>query len=146
MSILDQIFDEAEKTRLQAASNTVNKTAPIPNAALNAIQNRLGTSSFDNAQLAADLSMTAFDPSQEQIDMNLAGVSNQGIPARLRAKISIGGVTDPEVNKKNVLFNLCANYRSMMSGKAQGQSGPNRRDAHRDRRATNLSGLSHLQH
>ena len=113
MSILDQIFDEAEKTRLQAASNTVNKTAPIPNAALNAIQNRLGTSSFDNAQLAADLSMTAFDPSQEQIDMNLAGVSNQGIPASLRAKISIGGVTDPEVNKKNVLFNL-KNYFHML--------------------------------
>jgi hypothetical protein len=30
----------------------------------------------------------------------------QGIPASLRAKISVGGVTDPEVNKKNVLFNL----------------------------------------
>ena len=106
MSILDEIFQDAEKARLQAASNAVNKTAPIPTAALDAIQNRLMTSSFDNTQLENDLSMTAFDPSQEQIDMNLAGVSNQGIPASLRAKISIGGVTNPEVNKKNVLFNL----------------------------------------
>ena len=106
MSILDEIFQDAEKARLQAASNAVNKTAPIPTAALDAIQNRLMTSSFDNTQLENDLSMTAFDPSQEQIDMNLAGVLNQGIPASLRAKISIGGVTDPEVNKKNVLFNL----------------------------------------
>ena len=106
MSILDQIFEDAEKARLQAASNAASKTAPLPNAALDAIQNRLGTSSFDNTQLAADLSMTALDPSQEQIDMNLAGVLNEGIPASLRAKISIGGVTDPEVNKKNVLFNL----------------------------------------
>ena len=106
MSILDEIFQDAEKARLQAASNAVNKTAPIPTAALDAIQNRLMTSSFDNTQLENDLSMTAFDPSQEQINMNLAGVSNQGIPASLRAKISFAGVTNPEVNKKNVLFNL----------------------------------------
>jgi hypothetical protein len=106
MSILDQIFDEAEKARLQAASNATNKTAPLPTAALDAIQNRLMTSSFDNTQLENDLSMTAFDPSQEQIDMNLAGVLNEGIPIGLRAKISASGVTNPEVNKKNILFNL----------------------------------------
>ena len=106
MSSLDDIFDKIEADRLSAVSSSVTNAPALPQVAVDAISTRLGGATNIQAQDLNQDAMQIFDPSQEQIDMNLAGVLNEGIPASLRAKISVAGVADPEVQKKNVTFQL----------------------------------------
>jgi len=106
MGVLDDIFDKIETERLSAASSAVTNAPPLPQVAVDAISARLGGATNIQVQDLNQDAMQMFDPSQEQVDMNLAGILNEGIPASLRAKISFAGVGDPEVQKKNVNFQL----------------------------------------
>lgn len=113
--ILQNIFDEIETNRLKSASSSVQGIQNLPTAATGYLESRGIVNPTDAALLEQGIDTVGFTQdtlkSDTQLDMEQAGILNQGAPTSVRALISFGQVSDPDLQKKNVLFHLGNYYK-----------------------------------
>ena len=115
--ILQNIFDEIETNRLKTASSSVQGMQNLPTAASGYLESRGVLSPTESALMEQGVDTVGFTDtslkSDTELDMEQAGILNQGAPTSVRALISFGQVSDPDLQKKNVLFHLNNYYKEL---------------------------------
>ena len=113
MGVLDELFADAEKQRLVNASNQFKTYEGLPTAPAPYLERRgildPGQGGAVGQEIIEDTGLTT--GSDTELLMADAGVLNKGAPNSVRALISFGQVSDPESQKKNVLFQLKNYYK-----------------------------------
>ncbi len=113
MGVLDELFADAEKQRLVDASNQFKTYEGLPTAPAPYLERRgvldPGQGGAVGQEIIEDTGFTT--GSDTELLMANAGVLNKGAPNSVRALISFGQVSDPDSQKKNVLFQLKNYYK-----------------------------------
>tara|TARA_R100000231_G_scaffold7664_1_gene10560 strand:+ start:929 stop:3850 length:2922 start_codon:yes stop_codon:yes gene_type:complete len=113
--ILQNIFDEIETNRLKLASSSTQGNQNLPTAASGYLESRGILSPTESALMEQGIDTAGFTDtslkSDTELDMEQAGILNQGAPTSVRALISFGQVSDPDLQKKNVLYHLNNYYK-----------------------------------
>ena len=108
--ILQNIFDEIETNRLKSASSSVQGIQNLPTAASGYLESKGILSPTESALMEQGVDTVGFTDtslkSDTELDMEQAGILNKGAPTSVRALISFGQVSDPDLQKKKVLLHL----------------------------------------